>query len=182
MRTSNATIIDNLQSLTTSMLRDNGYLRPGQNLAGAITFFSNGREVGSISFGVNTENEKWCMRVLFTLTATGETVHQFIPLVWRPSNLGRGKIWYFQCPRTGKTCRKLYLIAGRFQHRTALQDGMYESQTRSKYERLWGGVFTADDISEKIHAKHFKRFYRGKPTKRYKNLLRRLEIADRPLF
>jgi hypothetical protein len=99
-----------------------------------------------------------------------------------PSNLGRGNVLYMVCPHTGKKCRKLYLIAGKFLHREAYRGCMYSSQIRSKRHRRWdrtiGAFFDVDDILEQIHQKHTKKQYAGRPTKKYLRLSKRLEQAE----
>ena len=99
------------------------------------------------------------------------------------SNLGKGKIWYFRCPFTGKRCRKLHLIDERFMHRSALPSGMYSSQTHSKkwrlMEKVYGCYFDVDRYYEQLYSKHFKTHYNGKPTKRYLKLMRQINKAER---
>ncbi len=104
-------------------------------------------------------------------------------LVSIPSNLGKGKVWYFVCPHTNKRCRKLYLISGYFLHREAFNGCMYESQTKSKkwreMERVYGSYFKSDECYEELHKKHFKKFYNGKPTKRYLKLMQKISQSER---
>ena len=80
-------------------------------------------------------------------------------------------IWYFICPETNKLCRKIYSINGFFLHREAFKGCMYESQTQSKgnkqLEKVIGAAFTMDQLYNQLYKKHFKKFYAGKPTKRY---------------
>ncbi|MCK8493572.1 hypothetical protein M0L20_17025 [Spirosoma sp. RP8] len=58
-----------------------------------------------------------------------------IDLLIAPSNLGKGKVFYFVCPVTAKRCRKLYLVDGWFVFRYALEDTYYEKQLWSKRYR-----------------------------------------------
>ena len=106
-----------------------------------------------------------------------------VKLISMPSNLGKGKIWYFLCPQTKKRCRKLYSISGYFLHREAFSGCMYECQTRSKTwrerEKSFGSHFEIDKYYEEIYSKHFQRYYRGKPTKRYSKLMRKIDLSDR---
>lgn len=99
-----------------------------------------------------------------------------------PSNLGNGDIWYFLCPVTKKRCRKLYSIGGYFLHREAFNSCMYESQTHSKYyrslDKRFGGVFKQERLYEELYSKHFKKFYNGKPTKRYIKIMQEIEKTE----
>lgn len=98
------------------------------------------------------------------------------------SNLGKGRIWYFLCPETNKRCRKLYLIGGYFLHREAFKGCMYESQSKSKNDILLskrvGSYFALSDLYEELNRKYFKRTYNGKPTKRFLNIVSRIQQAQ----
>lgn len=106
-----------------------------------------------------------------------------INLVSLLSNLGKGEVWYFVCPYTGKRCRILHLIKGKFIHRSALKSGMYSKQTHSKkwrqIERVYGSYFDLDNYYEQLYKKHFKKYYNGKPTKRYLKLIIKIAEAER---
>lgn len=97
------------------------------------------------------------------------------------SNLGKGIVWYFLCPHSGKKSRKLFLYSGRFINRNCTH-AIYDTQTKSKsyrrMEQTFGAYFDVDNYYEEIHSKHFKKFYNGKPTKRYKRLLELIEKAN----
>jgi hypothetical protein len=105
-----------------------------------------------------------------------------VQLISVPSNLGKGVVWYFVCPHTGKRCRKLYLADTYFYHRSAFKGCMYEKQTLSKRTRNWDKHFSylylTDKIYQQINAKHFKKTYSGKPTKKYLKLTKRIERAE----
>ena len=105
-----------------------------------------------------------------------------VRLVSMTSNLGKGIIWYFLCPKTNNRCRKLYLVDGLFLHREAFTDCMYESQTQSKkyreLEKTLGAYFRTDDLYNELYKKHFKKSYAGKPTKKYQNIMLRLNKIE----
>ncbi|WP_375579067.1 hypothetical protein ABWH96_18945 [Marivirga tractuosa] len=100
-----------------------------------------------------------------------------------PSNLCKGSVWYFRFSHTNKLCRKLYSVDGYFFHREAFNNCMYESQTYSKKNRRlfrWiDPLFKKDKYYEAMNAKYFKRYYAGKPTKRYLKVLSELNKADK---
>jgi hypothetical protein len=77
-----------------------------------------------------------------------------VQLVSAPSNLGKGFVWYFVCPRPGKRCRKLYLADTYFYHREAFHGCMYESQTQSKkyrqLDKTLGAYFKSDNLYSEL--------------------------------
>lgn len=113
--------------------------------------------------------------VEFYYTYQGQSIKYKVGLLAVPSNLGKGKVWFFVCPITNKRCRKLYFGKGYFLHRTAFKNGMYYQQTQSKFcckiDKLLGCYWALEDIEKQLNSKYFKTHYAGKPTKKYVNLL-----------
>lgn len=173
-------LYDEARTLSTAFLRDNGYLKPQQWQSGVVTWRRNGEKVASISIAVSTVTLNPYVELDYAYN--GNPVKYKVGLVSVPSNMGRGIIWYFLCPHTGKRCRKLYLISGYFYHREAFTGCMYEKQTQSKFARLldskYGIVFRTDEIYNQLRQKHFKKYYAGKPTKRYLKLSAIIQKAD----
>jgi len=103
-----------------------------------------------------------------------------VPFVTVPSNLGKGDFWYFPCPVTRKRCRKLYLGCGKFHQREAFIGCFYEKQVQSKYYKYLGNIigkeFEADRAYEEMQEPYFKKYYNGKPTKRYLRLLKKINL------
>lgn len=99
-----------------------------------------------------------------------------------PSNLNRGKIWYFICPQTKKCCHYLYSIGGYFLHREAFKGCMFETQTQSKkyrqLDKTLGVHFKSDDLYSELFKKHFKKTYAGKPTKKYLRIMEQIQKAE----
>lgn len=105
-----------------------------------------------------------------------------IKLVSVPSNLGKGEIWYFLCPSTNKRCKKLYSIEGYFLHREAFKGCMYELKpiASNRYlDKSYGAYFRSDRLYEQLYQKHFKKFYAGKPTKKYLKIMEQINKAER---
>lgn len=178
-KSTSPTLYDEVKQISITKLKQWGYLEPGQIRGGVLNWNVNGTPTGSIAFQVDMLNKTPYIQLEYNFK--DEPRNYKINLVCMPSNLGRGKIWYFLCPRTEKRCRKLYNIGGYFLHREAFAGCMYQSQTESKFTRYLGNTlgltFEADEAFEKIHSKHFRKYYNGKRTKRYSKLLKVIEKA-----
>lgn len=103
-----------------------------------------------------------------------------INLVNVPSNLGKGKVWFFVCPVTGKYCRKLYYVNGYFMHRTAFK-GFYRGQIerkgfRSMYKAVYDKV-KGQAAQKMLRSGKVLESYAGKPTKRYLRLQKQVAKA-----
>ncbi len=137
------TTYEDRKSFSISDLRRWGYLMRGQWKKGTINWNRNGNPAGSISIAVHMDLKKPYLTVDYVLNKEKNICYN-IPLESIPSNLGKGAIWLFRCPHTGKLCRKLYSIDGYFMHREAVK-GYYEKQIQSKQyrqlEKTYGPVF-----------------------------------------
>tara|TARA_R110002167_G_scaffold312948_4_gene518637 strand:- start:3230 stop:3838 length:609 start_codon:yes stop_codon:yes gene_type:complete len=179
------TLFDEVLQIHISKLKAWGYLEPNRLKNGTLTWSSTRwggikQERGSISIRINTYSGRPYVELDYKF---GEESRNYkISLVSVPSNLGKGKIWYFLCPSTHKRCRKLYSICGYFLHREAFNGCMYECQTQSKkwreMDKIYGSYFGIDDNYLELHKKHLKKTYAGKPTKKYKRLMKRIQQAD----
>lgn len=174
------TLYDECKKVSISFLSQHGYLKPNQWLSGTITWSRNGSKTGSISISINTLSERPYLELDYKSNDT--PINYKVLLVSIPSNIGKGVIWYFICPRTGKRCRKLYLIDGYFYHRSAFRGCMYEKQTYSHNNRWLGKQFDKmagrERAYEQIYSKFFKKQYNGKPTKRYLKLLKQVNAGE----
>jgi hypothetical protein len=165
-------------SVSITSLKEWGYLEPNQNNSGIITWSINGHKTGSISIRVITSVTRGTL--ILDYRYRDSPVCYSVNLISMPSNLGKGIVWLFECPHTKKLCRKLYSVGEWFLHREAFIGCMYEKQTYSKSMRDMGKVFekyfSADNAYEKIYSKHFKKYYRGIPTKKYQKLLTKAQL------
>lgn len=165
---------------SVSDLRRWGYLAPGQVKNGVLRWSLHGETTAKISVSVSTLDEVPYIELNYR--CNGEQRRYKVYFVSVPSNLNRGRVWYFLCPKTGKRCRKLFCIGGYFLHREAFAGCMYECQTQTKRYRVWnfliGPYFESDLVFEQMHRKNFKRTYAGKPTKKYLQLSKKIRRAD----
>jgi len=173
------TTYEERKSFSISDLRKWGYLISGQYKSGTINWNRNGIPNGSIGISVHMDRNEPYLMVDYVLNKEKE-VRYSIPLIKVPSNLGKGHVWYFRCPYTNQLCRKLYSIDGYFMHRAAVK-GYYEKQIQSKeyrhLEKTFGPIFQREKVYDQIYTKHFRRFYNGKPTKRYLKIMSKLQAA-----
>lgn len=174
------TLFDDVKIISISFLTKHGYLKPNQWRNGTITWSRNGNKTGSISIGIYTKPENSYLELDYKCNEA--PINYRVQLISAPSNLGKGVVWYFVCPRTGKRCRKLYLADTYFYHRSAFRGCMYEKQTQSKKSRhldkTLGLYFQVDKLFEQLYKKHLKKHYAGKPTKKYLKLTRQIQRAE----
>lgn len=178
------TLYNEALQIDISKLKGWGYLDPKQIKSGTLNWSRNGNPTGSISIQANTHSEQPYIELDYKYR--DEPRNYKVRLVSIPSNLGKGLIWYFICPHTNKRCRKLYSIGGYFLHREAFKGCMYETQTQSKkyrkLDKIFGAYFRTDDLYSQLYQKHFKKTYAGKPTKRYLQIMKQIEKAERAAY
>ena len=174
------TLYDEVKTVSITFLTKHGYLKPNQLKVGSVHWSRNGENIGSISIRVCTHSENLFLELDYKCNQA--PIKYKVQLVSVPSNLGKGVIWYFVCPRTGKHCRKLYLADNYFYHREAFKGCMYEKQTQSKKSRYLdktiGAYFKTDQLYEQLYKKNFKKQYAGKPTKNYLKLTQQIQKAE----
>ncbi len=176
------TLYNEALQISISKLKEWGYLKPGQIMNGTLnwTWRNSGRK-NSISIQVNTQSET--PYILLDYKYGDEPRKYKVYFTSTPSNLNKGEIWYFLCPQTNNRCRKLYSISGYFLHREAFNGCMYESQIQSKkyreLDKTFGAYFKEDGLYSQLYKKHFKKFYAGKPTKKYLRIMKQIQEAER---
>ncbi len=104
---------------------------------------------------------------------------QKIYLTSKPSNLGKGKNWFFVCPYSLTICRNLVFVSNKFMHRSNIYNACYYIQTESKYWRLQTSLPKLEKLLNETEQKYYKTFYNSKPTRRYKRHLKNLEKLNR---
>ncbi|MEJ7739608.1 MAG: hypothetical protein WKF97_19460 [Chitinophagaceae bacterium] len=174
------TLYDECKTISIGFLKKHGYLQLDHWKSGTITWSVNGNKTGSISIAAYINAADPYLELDYT--SNNKPIKYRVPLVNMPSNIGKGIVWYFLCPSTGKQCRKLYLADTYFLHRSAFRGCMYEKQTYSRQNRIrfhaFGKLFRTDDVYDQLHSKHFKKYYKGKPTKQYLKLMKLLNEAE----
>ncbi|WP_046744906.1 hypothetical protein [Kordia zhangzhouensis] len=162
------------------MLKD-GSIKKNAHLGGTISW----QRGGAISFESKVfENDKY-LHVMYTTTDRYgiTTKHDYkIQLVSVSSNLNKGRILYFKCPKTAKRARVLYSAYGNdvFVHRDYYKDHygqrlFYNSQIAAKdwYNNTMYFNFQRQITTHEAYLRTFKqwkRTYQGKETKHFKRL------------
>lgn len=174
------TLYDDTLKIHLSRLKKLGLLNPNQINWGSIKWSRKENPTGSISIFVNTFGKKPFIELGYTYKE--EQKKYTVYLTSKPSNLKRGEIWYFICPVTEKLCRKLYFNDGYFLHRDAFKGCFYEKQTQSKkYRKLdktLGAYLKREQLYSELDRKYFKKFYSGKPTKKYLRIMKKIQEAE----
>jgi hypothetical protein len=175
-------LYDECKTISIGKLMEWDYLKQNIIKSGTITWSRNGEKYASISICVNTLSDRPFIELKYTCNQ--KPINYKVNFLTTPSNMGRGVIWFFECPITKRRCRKLYMIDTYFLHRTAFKGAMYEKQTYSKHARSefkrWAHLFEVENIYEKIYSRHFRTSYAGKPTKTYMRLCKRLAVFGEP--
>lgn len=95
------------------------------------------RPVGRVT-GIAFRVDLVAMRLTLTATVvSGNQVVTEIGLIQRPTNLGVGKMWMFDCPITHTPCRVLYCIDGQFGSRSAIDRPRYRLQLQGRKGRFF---------------------------------------------
>jgi len=152
-------------------LLDKGYLIKGSVMQSSLSW-TNGSTIGVVATYLEDE-----ISLELSYKTKGENVEYKINLVTLPSNLGKGEILYFVCPKTGRRCRILYKAYGslKFMSRWAYRHRLYyEIQTSSKQQRDNNRYFLLEKRLDKLYQMRDTYKYKGKLTKRAK-LIQRLE-------
>ena len=170
---------ENMLSINITKFKKWGFLKYGVQKSGDIIWSVNDKETSRLAYKVNFKEKNPHFDLNYK--TNGESFNYRIYFESLKSNLNKGLVWYFICPKSGEKSRKLFLYNGYFVNRNCTH-AIYDTQTKSKsyrrMEQTFGAYFDIDNYYEEIHSKHFKKFYNGKPTKRYKRLLELIEKAE----
>ena len=169
-------ILENIDDLTTLSVTDckrMGFFVPNALAKGAVKWTKRGTTCAEVLFATDLRGEP---TAYLAYSYNGETREYKIGLRWHTSNLNdKHGYFYFVCPKTGKSCRKLYLVEGEFVSRSETKT-IYHQQGLSHNQRR--GFIAYLDVLNKIETaegqKYRRTTYRGKPTP-YGRRLQRLD-------
>ena len=164
------------QRIEISFLLKQGFISKGGIISGSLSW----NNVSSIGIQSETTEGKQEIRLYYqNQKPTGEIndLDYRIQLSSIPSNLGRGLIWYFICPISGRKARILYKCYGSlyFKSRKAYQGRIYYScQIASKNNLHNERYFSLEKEIGKLKPLIRKKQYQGKET-RLQERIRKLE-------
>lgn len=164
------------QRIEISYLFKQGFISRGKIISGSLSW-NNGSSIG-IQSEITEGNQE--IRLQYqNKSYSGETnnLDYKIMLTSIPSNLGRGRIWYFICPISGRKSRILYKCYGSlyFKSRKAYQGRIYYScQIANKNNLHNERYFSLEKEIEKLKPHIKKGHYQGKET-RLQGRIRKLE-------
>ncbi len=176
---------DEVLRITISSLFKDGYLRAGCTTSGVYEWNRNGTPAGQITIEANLD--KVCIRLIYTITDRDgiKTDRDYLVfLVTQPSNLGKGVVYYFICPMSGRRCRIIYSAYGSpfFTAREAYQNRLYyHCQMSSRLDKANDDYWRLERGLEKRPKQRRAYMYAGRPTKRYlkdQKTYQRLEKLD----
>lgn len=173
------TTVEDCLNISIKKLNEWNYFTYGSK-SGTITWSLNGFTHSKIDIQViYSDSEKY---IILDYKCNGEPINYKIRIKSLPSNIGKGEVKYFVCPRTGKYCRKLYFHNSYFLHREAFKGLFYQKQLDSKKSRnlirYFDAIMISDEVYQERYKKYFKTHYKGMPTKRYLKLENKISIAE----
>lgn len=163
--------------LSIFRLKEWGYLDRGYTSATVSWENGWGRKN---SVGIAVDMTAYAPKIHLNYTASEEDFSYDVRLDWDECRFG-GKRYWFICPlivggrRCGRRCAMLY-AAGRYFGCRKCHDLAYSTQQVS-YSGMFAHSFALITMSDKIDDKLSKmrvKFWRGRPTKRYASLLRKM--------
>ena len=171
--------VEDLKSLSIKDIKR--YLKPNTfSDNGVLAYYRGGERNGSIGIESQIFDTEGTITLSYRYRQELRISYD-IEVISKPSNLGKGIVWYFVCPNTGKICRKLHLKDGYYYHRTAFPELYYENQLLSKnwrrVQKAWE-IELSEKVYEEYFKKHRKKTYRGIPTKEESKLNRLLKIKE----
>lgn len=128
------------------------------------------RHTGSMGCTSSYLDNDIYLEVTYSIPGKDGELKYRIKLCEVESNLGAGRVIYFQCPQTGRRCRILYKAYGSeiFKSRTAYRHRLYyDCQIASKLNKYNDMYWRIEKHLESISrpSKRGSRKYKGKPTK-----------------
>lgn len=175
--------VKSAKRINISDLKKWGFLTDNQFSSGQLSWSTNGKQTSSIGVTSILNDDEQYIRLNYSTTFDYR-----IDLESIPSNLGKGKVWFFLCPETGKRCRLLYMgnDSLKFLSRYAYEQKgcrlYYEPQLSSKLSYPNDRYWELKRRLEKWDTKNMKFFYRGKPTRtgeRYMKMVEEMQEMDR---
>ena len=176
--------VEDCRDISIAFLKKHGYLSGYGHLAGHVAWKNHlGEETASIGVAVRlAENEQYA-RLNYTTTdrdTSEKTGYDYkVSLTTTPCHFG-GVRWWFICPLSGngvycgRRVAKLYKAPGAYYFGCRhCYDLSYQSRNDNR-RGTWGQIGYYLNRAEQLEEQRLnlkRRFYRGRPTKRYRRIL-----------
>lgn len=96
------TTVEDCLTISITKLKEWNYFNFIGTKSGTISWSRNGEKHSSIGISVtNTDFERY---VILDYKSNGEPRNYKVKIISKPSNLGKGEVFYFVCPSTKKHC------------------------------------------------------------------------------
>ena len=171
------TTCEGTQRLELAYLRKTGVLQPGIHNR-SLQWSNRGQPTGSIGLEAHIEPGVSSYLRLYYTVNNERQYNYVVHLKQQPTNLRgvAGHRYYMVCPTTGNRATVLYMRSGTgvFAHRLAfpLYRLYYDAQLENKRFRGMSNPYGLDREWETQYRKGRKLWYRGKPTRWHKRLLK----------
>ncbi len=173
-------VAEDCYKIDVQFLNKHGHLSPNSFSNGNIAWYINDSKLSDVSFSVDTNEKKIEFRYKSRNRYSGEewtSKNYSIGLTTTPCNLGGERYW-FVCKDCQRRVGALYLYDELdFTCRHCL-DLSYESRNKSRNYRAISRYFDYEDVCMDIVYLRNK-FYRGRPTRSYRKLLRKKARLER---
>lgn len=174
------TTVEDCLSISIKKLKEWEYLKYNGTKSGVISWSRN--DISHSKINIDVRKNDYTAFMILSYNFNGTPMNYQIEIITKHSNLGKGLMYFFLCPKTGKFCRKLILMNGYFLHREAFKGLMYAKQIEAKKARelhfIFDKIYIREELYEERYKKYFKTHYNGKETKRFKRLNHKIQLAE----
>ncbi len=176
---------DDSRHFSIFFLKKKGFL-DGSWCSSNIVWSMNGSETGRINFTIDTSEDAY-LNLSYKVKDYWQNDTEWRHKDYRVGlqrfycNFG-GFRWFFSCPHCGSRVAVLYLTSGLFVCRKCAQL-TYPSCNENKRFRggIWG-MWVKSDKAYEYYQTLRRRFYRGKPTRKYRRYLKMDYLSDSQAF
>ncbi|MDD3066314.1 MAG: hypothetical protein PHO48_00570 [Candidatus Gracilibacteria bacterium] len=164
--------VEDCKGISVFFLKKHGYFSNFYR-SGTLRWLRNSEETGNIGISIDADNQYLRVEYISTDRETGEKREKDykIRVTSTSCHFGGYRYW-FSCYFCNKRVGKLFIYGKNdFACRHCL-DLSYKIRNAGGFERMVGKIANADELDEMRENLRIK-YYRGKPTKRFQNYLKK---------
>lgn len=169
---------ENTKSISVRFLKKHGYLDTMSYSKGVITWKRCGFETGKINVEVDFNNTY--MQLLYFVNGGYDRIEINVDLLTTSCHLGGHRYW-FQCPAAGcgRRVGVLYEWGNYFACRYCTRL-LYDCQVQNRQHKFYalGKAWALENELEEEYRNMRVKFWKGKPTKRYKRWLEKMAYYE----